>query len=80
MTVKDRCQKQACAIQDCLKKNNYNEAYCFDAIEYMRKCCAAWKHESLCCQGFLKDISSKDRVPLQGANLISAATTLTKLS
>ena len=74
MIGNDRCKKQACAIQDCLKKNNYNEAHCFDVIEKMRKCCATWKHESFCCQGFHQEISLKDKVPFQGANNLQSLT------
>ncbi|KAL1931817.1 hypothetical protein VTP01DRAFT_9961 [Rhizomucor pusillus] len=33
------CQKEACAIQDCLGKNNYQESKCEQAIQALRQCC-----------------------------------------
>ena len=36
---KDPCQRQACAIQDCLKKNNYQEEKCQNIIQLMIECC-----------------------------------------
>ncbi|KAI8345983.1 hypothetical protein B0O80DRAFT_471113 [Mortierella sp. GBAus27b] len=35
------CHKEACAIQSCLTKNNYQEARCKDVIEKLQRCCQA---------------------------------------
>ncbi|KAL3961647.1 hypothetical protein PCL_02940 [Purpureocillium lilacinum] len=31
-----------CAIQDCLTRNNYNEAKCQDAVKALYECCNAF--------------------------------------
>ncbi|CDO52380.1 similar to Saccharomyces cerevisiae YMR194C-B CMC4 Protein that localizes to the mitochondrial intermembrane space via the Mia40p-Erv1p system [Geotrichum candidum] len=36
---KQPCHAQACAIQGCLKKSNYNEARCTKAIDALYACC-----------------------------------------
>ncbi|KAL7814133.1 DUF1903 domain-containing protein, partial [Trichoderma gracile] len=36
------CHPRACAIQDCLTKNNYNEARCQDAVKALYECCDAF--------------------------------------
>ena len=54
--TKDPCKKYACLIQKCLKSNNYNEDYCIDAIENMKKCCIKWNYDSDVCDGFLKQL------------------------
>ncbi|PUU82395.1 hypothetical protein B9Z19DRAFT_1017821 [Tuber borchii] len=33
------CLPRACAIQDCLRKNNYNESRCTDLIDALYDCC-----------------------------------------
>ncbi|KAI9473445.1 MAG: hypothetical protein EXX96DRAFT_577970, partial [Benjaminiella poitrasii] len=46
------CQKFACAIQDCLTKNNYQESKCTKALEDLKKCCTeliANGGKSVCC-------------------------------
>lgn len=48
---KEPCQKQACAIQSCLKANNYQEEKCLEAIEAMKNCCAKLTTYSFICQG-----------------------------
>jgi hypothetical protein len=35
----DPCKPQACAIQNCLKKNGYNEAKCTQCIDTLYECC-----------------------------------------
>ncbi|KAG0304545.1 Cx9C motif-containing protein 4, mitochondrial [Dissophora globulifera] len=35
------CHKQACAIQSCLTKNNYQESRCQDVITQLEQCCQA---------------------------------------
>ncbi|CAK9784280.1 DUF1903-domain-containing protein [Cutaneotrichosporon oleaginosum] len=34
------CQAEACAIQDCLDRNGYNEAKCQAAVRRLYECCA----------------------------------------
>ncbi|KAH8124461.1 hypothetical protein ACSS6W_003191 [Trichoderma asperelloides] len=36
------CHPRACAIQDCLVKNNYNEARCQNAVKALYECCEAF--------------------------------------
>ncbi|KAL7927453.1 DUF1903 domain-containing protein [Trichoderma austrokoningii] len=36
------CHPRACAIQDCLAKNNYNEARCQNAVKALYECCEAF--------------------------------------
>ncbi|KAL7794517.1 DUF1903 domain-containing protein [Trichoderma ceciliae] len=36
------CHPRACAIQDCLSKNNYNEARCQNAVKALYECCQAF--------------------------------------
>ncbi|KAI1209470.1 DUF1903-domain-containing protein [Annulohypoxylon truncatum] len=39
---KPPCHPRACAIQDCLTKNNYNEAKCSGFIDALYECCDAF--------------------------------------
>ncbi|KAI0387308.1 DUF1903-domain-containing protein [Hypomontagnella monticulosa] len=39
---KPPCHPRACAIQDCLGKNNYNEAKCSHLIDALYECCDAF--------------------------------------
>jgi hypothetical protein len=50
---KEPCKKYACAIQDCLNKNKFNQEKCEDAIEAMRECCRNLKTYSFICQGMI---------------------------
>ncbi|KAI6779054.1 DUF1903-domain-containing protein [Emericellopsis cladophorae] len=36
------CHPRACAIQDCLTKNNYSEAKCQSVINALYECCDAF--------------------------------------
>ncbi|PTB47110.1 hypothetical protein M441DRAFT_53785 [Trichoderma asperellum CBS 433.97] len=36
------CHPRACAIQDCLVKNNYNETRCQNAVKALYECCEAF--------------------------------------
>ncbi|KAH8552834.1 mature-T-cell-proliferation protein [Umbelopsis sp. PMI_123] len=36
---KQTCMKEACAIQACLEKNQYQEKRCQDVIDKLRACC-----------------------------------------
>ncbi|PHH74629.1 hypothetical protein CDD80_2960 [Ophiocordyceps camponoti-rufipedis] len=33
------CHPRACAIQDCLNRNNYNEAKCREVVRALYDCC-----------------------------------------
>ncbi|KAH7017847.1 hypothetical protein EDB80DRAFT_706117 [Ilyonectria destructans] len=37
--AKPACLPRACAIQDCLTRNNYNDAKCQTAIKALYECC-----------------------------------------
>ncbi|KAI1386935.1 DUF1903-domain-containing protein [Hypoxylon trugodes] len=39
---KPPCHARACAIQDCLGKNGYNEEKCSDFIDALYDCCDAF--------------------------------------
>ncbi|KAH3903541.1 Cmc4p SCDLUD_001183 [Saccharomycodes ludwigii] len=48
------CKKQACAIQDCLKKNGYDDQKCIEKIMRLYNCCFNYYKESgetktICC-------------------------------
>ena len=48
----DPCQKFACQLQECLKKNNYQESKCLEVIEKLVNCCTIWKEKSFkVCSG-----------------------------
>ncbi|WVR06654.1 hypothetical protein IAU60_003686 [Kwoniella sp. DSM 27419] len=34
------CQDEACAIQTCLTRNNYNESVCASYVESLYRCCS----------------------------------------
>lgn len=62
---KDPCKKNACRIQDCLERNNFQEKFCLNVLEEMRQCCLKWHKESLCCTGIDLNkvyITSKDNI------------------
>ncbi|KAH6895153.1 mature-T-cell-proliferation protein [Thelonectria olida] len=40
--AKPACHPRACAIQDCLTRNGYNEAKCQTAIKALYECCEAF--------------------------------------
>ncbi|GEQ69134.1 hypothetical protein JCM33374_g2805 [Metschnikowia sp. JCM 33374] len=52
------CKPFACAIQDCLQKNGYNESKCTKAIDELYKCCKQFYEDngsdakSVCCPKF----------------------------
>lgn len=49
----DPCKPQACAIQNCLKKNGYNESNCTKLIDQLYSC----------CKGFYKIEGTEARSP-----------------
>jgi len=51
MKIKDPCKVHACAIQKCLKENDFQEDKCKQFIEYLRQCCVKWGAESTSCSG-----------------------------
>lgn len=54
----DPCKPEACAIQDCLQQNNYNEAKCTKIIDNLYLCCKNYYKENgsdkqtTCCPKF----------------------------
>ncbi|OAQ97193.1 hypothetical protein LLEC1_02962, partial [Akanthomyces lecanii] len=40
--AKPPCHPRACAIQDCLTKNNYKEAKCQDVVKALYTCCESF--------------------------------------
>ncbi|XP_021756381.1 cx9C motif-containing protein 4-like [Chenopodium quinoa] len=54
---KEPCKKQACDIQSCLSKNNFNPKNCIDVILKLQKCCENCNYDSTHCaslSGLLK--------------------------
>lgn len=49
------CQREACAIQSCMLKNDYDESKCRDAVARLYRCCDAFYKQqgqtarSRCC-------------------------------
>ncbi|KAI1268821.1 DUF1903-domain-containing protein [Xylariaceae sp. FL1019] len=41
LASKPPCHPRACAIQDCLGKNGYNEAKCEHLVDALYECCNA---------------------------------------
>ena len=71
------CQSQACAIQDCLAKNDYQDDRCRDVINKMMECCEQVHYKSYICDGFNPKLSKKNKVyieiyltPGSGINLV----------
>ncbi|ODV79782.1 Cx9C motif-containing protein 4, mitochondrial [Suhomyces tanzawaensis NRRL Y-17324] len=52
------CKPQACAIQDCLQANGYNESKCSKLIDQLYLCCKNFYEQngsdaqSVCCPKF----------------------------
>ncbi|ODN93583.1 hypothetical protein L198_05452 [Cryptococcus wingfieldii CBS 7118] len=40
MSEKQACHPEACAIQSCIMKNNYDESRCQKQIEALYRCCS----------------------------------------
>lgn len=52
MGKKDPCKKWACAIQDCLQLNNFQEEKCQAVIDALYECCAKLgTADSVVCSG-----------------------------
>ncbi|GME68131.1 unnamed protein product [[Candida] boidinii] len=53
--MSDPCKKEACAIQNCLKANTYNESKCTKAIDALYACCKSFYEDNgeeattVCC-------------------------------
>ncbi|BDA51219.1 probable cx9C motif-containing protein 4, mitochondrial [Coccomyxa sp. Obi] len=45
----DACKKEACAIQACLSKKNYNPDACTHQIENLKRCCEGVQGNSIHC-------------------------------
>lgn len=63
------CKPYACAIQDCLQSNGYNESKCTKAIDALYKCCKEFYEQngpdaqSVCCPKFnLLQLKLKQRL------------------
>ncbi|KAL8160515.1 hypothetical protein V2J09_002052 [Rumex salicifolius] len=57
---KEPCKKNACDIQACLSKNNFNSQRCVHFIEKLQACCEQCKYNSTHCasvSGLLKQLS-----------------------
>lgn len=56
--INETCKSHACAIQDCLFANGYNEAKCTKLIDELYLCCKQFYQEngklasSVCCPKF----------------------------
>ena len=44
----DACKKEACAIQACLSKKNYNPDACTQEIENLKRCCEGVQVNATC--------------------------------
>ncbi|KAK9162116.1 hypothetical protein Scep_002901 [Stephania cephalantha] len=54
---KEPCKKEACDIQACLSKNNFNSQKCIEVIEKLQSCCEKCTYNSTHCasvSGLLK--------------------------
>lgn len=63
------CKPQACAIQNCLESNGYNESKCTKIIDELYKCCKQFYEDegpdakSVCCPKFnLLQLKLKQRL------------------
>lgn len=56
MPTADPCQKEACNIQSCLQKNNYQEEKCAAQLRAMLDCCRKYFDQSNACGGFKKEV------------------------
>eukprot|EP00884_Botryococcus_braunii_P005297 jgi/Botrbrau1/14769/Bobra.0284s0003.1 len=57
---RDACKAEACKIQDCLAKNNYDVSRCQGVIKELQKCCERYQGVSIHC-GF-SEPGKKDSV------------------
>lgn len=46
---RDACKTEACAIQDCLAKNDYDMNKCKDKVDKLKDCCSKNLKESVHC-------------------------------
>ncbi|XP_058188643.1 uncharacterized protein LOC131306434 [Rhododendron vialii] len=46
---KEPCKKNACDIQACLSKNNFDPRKCLKAIELLQSCCEKCNYNSTHC-------------------------------
>lgn len=53
INMSDPCKKEACAIQNCLKRHGYDESKCSDLIDQLYAC----------CQGFYLERGENARSP-----------------
>lgn len=67
---KDPCQKYACELQVCLKRENFQESACQAYINRLVECCRLWKEESFkVCSGInWKEEESGESLPSTKSN------------
>ncbi|GAQ81255.1 hypothetical protein KFL_000750230 [Klebsormidium nitens] len=56
------CHAQACAIQKCLSKNNFDSHKCIDTIQKLLACCQEHQNKPKHCaemSGLLKEAEAK---------------------
>ncbi|XP_039123886.1 cx9C motif-containing protein 4, mitochondrial [Dioscorea cayenensis subsp. rotundata] len=60
---KEPCKKEACDIQACLTKNNFNPQRCLKVIELLQSCCEKCDYNSTHCaslSGLLKSNTKRN--------------------
>ncbi|WPK25807.1 hypothetical protein PUMCH_003138 [Australozyma saopauloensis] len=72
MSENSTCKPFACAIQNCLQENGYNESKCTKVIDELYKCCREFYEKegpealSVCCPKFnLLQLKLKQRLMKQ---------------
>ena len=48
----EQCKKEACAIQACLKSNNYDNEHCATELDQLKKCCEKAGDQPIHCAMF----------------------------
>ena len=51
----DACKKEACQIQTCFSRNQYNMVKCAQVVEKLRSCCRTQGKASVHCQSLIKE-------------------------
>lgn len=60
LVMPEACQAEACAIQDCLQRRDYNDARCMKQIMSLYECCSKFyevngtEAKSVCCPKYPK--------------------------
>ncbi|KAJ7561468.1 hypothetical protein O6H91_03G029700 [Diphasiastrum complanatum] len=61
-TSKDLCNKEACDIQSCLKKNGFIPERCRKVIEALERCCEKCSYNSKHCGSMSRLLGRKDEL------------------